>query len=96
MEPQALIIDNKDYYTDNYRISAGRFVADLAVVSCLAISSTDPNSQEAFYIGVPSVGFKIKWDVSPENTVFSFDLQGPLLFLRPSSLKHFCLSRKHI
>ena len=62
------IISNKDYQNNNYRINAGRFVTDMAVVSTLAIYATVTeagNIPEAYYLGLSSGGHAIKWEVTP-------------------------------
>lgn len=73
------IIDTKDVLTDNYRISAGRFVADMAVVSSLAISSKDVDGDgeggfipDCYYLGIPSTGHKIRWTVEGGGATFMY------------------------
>lgn len=63
-----LIVDGKDYSSDNYRLSAGRFVTDLIAVSNYALTSTDPEGELPYYVGIPtSNDFVLSWDVFPSD-----------------------------
>jgi hypothetical protein len=86
-----LIIDNKDYGGDDYLIESGKFVADFAVVSTLALSCVGFDAQtqtidfDYFYIPIPSKTYN-----SPIDALYSikYETQGRVGFTQPKvSLK---------
>ena len=68
MTQQLKIISGKDYFSDNYVISAGRFATDLVAVSSVVISS-DPTSH-MYSVGFPSNEFQLKWNVEPTASAY--------------------------
>ena len=88
-----LLISNKDNINDNYRLSAGLFVSDFAVVSTYAVScrtfdegATTTEALDIYYVPIPSTGFEIKYNLEGNTLGGAY----PPPFLRYKSKAYAC------